>query len=93
MWKEGLRQHLPWWSEGYDGKAKPQPSLSISGRRLDGPALPMRTDDNANGGYIAGQPWFIMTGMNFPTTGCWEITGRYQAAEVKFVVWVGPLPE
>jgi hypothetical protein len=30
-----------------------------------------------------------MTGINFPTTGCWEITGRYESDEVTFVVWVG----
>ena len=31
---------------------------------------------------------FIMSGVNFPTAGCWEIKGRFRGAEVKFVVKV-----
>jgi hypothetical protein len=33
-----------------------------------------------------------MVGVDFPTLGCWEITGRYAEAELSFVVWVGPAP-
>ena len=31
----------------------------------------------------------MLVGVDFPTTGCWEITGRYADAELSFVVWVG----
>jgi hypothetical protein len=31
-----------------------------------------------------------MTGINFPTVGCWEITGRYESDELTFIVWVAP---
>jgi hypothetical protein len=30
----------------------------------------------------------MVVGINFPTLGCWEITGQYQDAQVTFVVWV-----
>jgi len=30
----------------------------------------------------------MMVGMNFPTLGCWEITGHYENDELTFVVWV-----
>jgi len=30
----------------------------------------------------------MLGGIGFPTPGCWEITGRYEDAEVKYVVWV-----
>jgi len=91
-WKEGYRQHIAWWSQGYDWKADPQPELSITGKRLDAPAPPLVTDDHANGAHIDGKPSFIMSGVNFPTTGCWEITARWKGEEVRFVVWIGPLP-
>ena len=31
-----------------------------------------------------------MTDINFPTAGCWQITGRYNDHELTFVVWVSP---
>jgi len=32
----------------------------------------------------------MLGGVSFPTSGCWEITGHYEDAEVQFVVWVVP---
>jgi hypothetical protein len=31
---------------------------------------------------------FIVTGINFPTLGCWEITARYENDELTFVLWI-----
>ena len=31
-----------------------------------------------------------MTGINFPTTGCWEITSHFDDDAFTFVVWVTP---
>jgi hypothetical protein len=67
--------------------------LTITGKRLDGPApsfvesyqgggLP-RDDDNA----------MIMGGIQIPVFGCWKITGNYKDQELSFVVWVAPLTE
>jgi hypothetical protein len=84
-WPEGYRQKIAWWSDGYDAKADPLPSIAISGRRLDGNAPPMVVT-GANGSWTNVD--FIMSGVNFPTTGCWEITGKFKGAKVQFVVWV-----
>jgi hypothetical protein len=40
----------------------------------------------ANGSWVGKEPAFIMSGVNSPTLGCWEVTGRFRGAEVKFVV-------
>jgi hypothetical protein len=32
---------------------------------------------------------FMVTGVNFPTLGCWEVTGDYHGDNLTFVVWVG----
>jgi hypothetical protein len=31
-----------------------------------------------------------VTGVNFPTLGCWELTADYQGDRLTFVVWVAP---
>jgi hypothetical protein len=85
VWPEGYRQKIVWWSEGYDAKADPQPQIAISGRRLDSSAPPLVVT-GANGSWTNID--FIMSGVNFPTKGCWEIGGRFKGAEVKFVVSV-----
>lgn len=82
-WPEGYRQKIVWWSEGYNAKNDPRPSIEISGRRLDGNAPPLVVT-GANGSWTNID--FIMSGVNFPTTGCWEITGKFKGAEVKFIV-------
>jgi hypothetical protein len=32
----------------------------------------------------------MMTGVDFPSLGCWKITGKYKKSELSFVVWVAP---
>ena len=83
-----FRQKLFWWHQGYDWDAEPRPRLVITGRRLDGPAPPLMSDP-ATGGYRE-EDWksFMVVGINLPTLGCWEIKGRYENAELTFVVWV-----
>jgi len=64
----------PWW-RGVRGQ------LTLEGRRLDGPAAPMRASIPA--GY--GLTGFQATGLMFPTPGCWEVTGRVGAESLVFV--------
>jgi len=62
--------------------------LTITARRLDAPTPP----PEISAGPTFNRDWkaFMLGGINFPTPGCWEITGRYEDAEVQFVVWVVP---
>jgi hypothetical protein len=84
-----FRQKLTFWREGYDPHAEPQPNLTVTGKRIDAVAAPLQTDGKGNGSWTKDDQ-FIMTGINFPTAGCWEITGRYGDDELRFVVWVSP---
>jgi hypothetical protein len=83
-----FRQKLFFWRQGYDAHVETQAKLIISGRRIDAPAQPLQTDGPGTPSWTAHDQ-FLVTGINFPTTGCWEITGRYENDEVSFVVWVG----
>jgi hypothetical protein len=82
-----LRQKLIFWRKGYDAHAKAQAKLTVGGRRLDAPAPPLLTDGPGTPSWTADDQ-FLMTGINFPTIGCWEITGHYEDDALTFVVWV-----
>lgn len=58
--------------------------LSISGRRLDGEAAPLRARIPSGYGDIGFQSTYVI----FPTPGCWEVTGNVAAVDLRFVVWV-----
>lgn len=58
--------------------------LTISGRRLDGEVPPLRVD--VPDGY--GEVGFQVSGINYPTPGCWEVTGTVQDVSLTFVVFV-----
>ena len=59
--------------------------LIVTGRRLDGPG-PSFTE-------IEPISWerAFMGGINIPVFGCWEVAGKYNDHELRFVVWVTPI--
>lgn len=81
------------WLRGYPGFTEKDAWLTITGKRLDGPAPSFtetyhhyaseRDDDSA----------MIVGGIAIPVFGCWRVTGRYKDQELSFTVWVTPLPE
>ena len=58
--------------------------LRITGRRLDAPAPPAR--GIVPDGY--GATGFQASGVEFPTEGCWEITGTLPTTSLRFVTFV-----
>jgi hypothetical protein len=72
-----LHAKFPWW-RGVCGR------LTITGRRLDAPTGPIRS--SVPGGY--GDAGFQASSVNFPSEGCWEITGRVGDAKLAFMVEV-----
>ncbi|MDA2912913.1 hypothetical protein MYX77_02945 [Acidobacteriia bacterium AH_259_A11_L15] len=56
--------------------------LSVEGRRLDACAGPLRFTVPA----VYGQTGLQVGSIEFPTEGCWEVTGRAGEAELTFVV-------
>ena len=68
------------WFRGVRGE------LHITGHRLDADAPPLRS--TVPKGYPG--KGFQMSGIIFPTPGCWEITGRVADASLTFVVELPP---
>ena len=84
-----FRQKLLWWHKGFDGAADQQPILKVTGKRLDSPAPTFEENESAEP-YGGPNAQFIVVGLDIPTVGCWNITGRFGTAELSFVVWVTP---
>jgi hypothetical protein len=64
--------------------------FTVTARRLDGPAPPPEVGQASSSYREEDWKAFLVGGINFPTTGCWEVSARYQNDELTFVVWVVP---
>lgn len=78
-----------WWSSGYTASAEPKPALKISGKRLDGNET-FEISDATNAYHSDFGGWAMLTGVQVPTSGCWEIRGEYHKTSTAFVVQVLP---
>jgi hypothetical protein len=88
-WSDGtFRQKLLWWHEGYDWHHEPRPRLKVTGKRLDAQAPPLQSRVSNGWGEDDPDHPFITNGINLPALGCWRVTGRYEDAELSFVIWV-----
>ena len=87
LWAPGYRQKIVWFTEGYVFGQSPDPGLTITGRRLDNKAAPL-ISDGGHGSHAADLGDFIMSAVNFPTAGCWEITGHLGGTDLSYVVLV-----
>jgi len=85
----GYTQKVFWWRDGYVWTEEPEPDLIVTGERLDAPAPPFNVS-RATNAYASDIGSAMLVGVNFPTLGCWKITGHYRDSELSFVVWVAP---
>jgi hypothetical protein len=86
---EGYFDKVFWWRDGYVWNEEPEPNLAVIGERLDAKAPSIRAS-RATNAYASDIGSAMLVGVDFPTLGCWKITGRYGDAELSFVVWVAP---
>lgn len=85
----GYTQKTLWWREGYVWDQEPEPNLVVTGERLDESAPPM-VAYKATNAYASDIESAMLVGVDFPTPGCWKITGKYNNIELSFVIWVAP---
>jgi hypothetical protein len=86
---EGYIQKILWWRDGYVWDHEPEPNLIVNGERMDESAPPLIVSKAANA-FASDIGSAMMVGVDFPTLGCWKITGKYNDAELSFVIWVAP---
>jgi len=86
---EGYTQKIFWWHDGYVWDQEPEPNLIVVGERIDESAPPLSVS-RATNAYADDIGSAMLVGVDFPTLGCWKITGKYSDVELSFVVWVAP---
>lgn len=77
-----------WWSSNWAGMREDQePALTVVATRLDGPGT-LRTDHatNASADSLGGEA--MLSGFEFPTPGCWQLTAQYGDAVLSHIVWI-----
>jgi hypothetical protein len=86
---DGYTQKIMWWSNLFSLKDELEPALVVFGRRLDAEAPPLKFYGATNAmADDIGEA--MLTGVDFPTEGCWEVTGQYKKTGLTFVVWIAP---
>jgi hypothetical protein len=87
--ENGYSQKLWWGREGYNWQAEPDPALTVTTKRLDA-EVATRLYTDATNAYTPEDGSFMLTGGDFRTAGCWQVTGRYGETELSYVVWIAP---
>jgi len=86
---------LPFWRVGFDWRKEGRPRLTVVARRLDG-ERPLVWSGLPGSGFPEGklEEMFMVTGVDIPSSGCWEIAAHYVAASeiqtLSYTVWVDP---
>ncbi len=84
----GFTQKGAFWSENFDALSEPNPDLTLTGRRLDGPTISFVESEATHGFDRTGS--FMLSGISIPTEGCWEFNADYSETSLSFVVEVKP---
>lgn len=82
---EGLTSKIFWWSADWSVTTERAPAITVVGTRLDGPGT-FRYSPGTNAGGDFGTA--MLVGIDFPSPGCWQLTGRYRDAVLSYVVWI-----
>jgi hypothetical protein len=80
------REKVFWWRRGYDGVKESSPGLRVTGRRLDREASSLIVSSTTNAYHSDFGGWAMLTGVEFPSDGCWELRGTYAGHELRWVV-------
>jgi len=84
------RTKLVYWHRGFDWRKETEPDLIVTGKRLDGDA-PTVAVAHANAVFLPSREGAgMMTLIDIPKAGCWEITAHYKGHDLGIVVSVEP---
>lgn len=76
-----------WWSAAWDSGREPEPPITVSGTRLDGPGtFTAGPGTNATSPDLGGEA--MLVGVEFPSAGCWQVTAEYREATLSIVVLI-----
>lgn len=85
----GYRTKLTYWRRGFDWRREPEPELIVIAKRLDREALRVAAEP-AHVVFVTTERPGMMTAIDIPSTGCWELAAQYAGHRLSFVVSVQP---
>jgi hypothetical protein len=85
----GYRTKLTYWRRGFDWHSEPEPELVVFAKRLDRTARTVAAEP-AHAVFITTEKPGIMTAIDIPSAGCWEIAAQYKGQKLSYVVSVQP---
>jgi hypothetical protein len=91
----GIWSRLPHNPEGYTQKiflwpyGGEQPKITVTGKRLDAMAPIYTNTDGTNACHSDFGGCVMLTSVDLPSLGCWELTIEHAGDTLRFVVWVG----
>jgi hypothetical protein len=84
---------LPFWRRGFDWKSVDKLRLAVVARRVDAFA-PLVWADGISSTSIDGSNapgrMAMLTGIDIPIAGCWEISAHYLDQTLAYTIWVEP---
>jgi hypothetical protein len=83
---QGLRHKVWWWRPGFDGAGEQSPALAILLREVSS-NIAVALNTPATNGSFDGESKMLV-GIDFPTPGCWQVTGTYGGHTLSFVTEV-----
>jgi hypothetical protein len=86
--KGGYRTKLTYWRRGFDWR-RDEPELSVIAKRLDREASSVAAE-SASGVFVTSERPAMMTAIDIPSAGCWELTAQYGGDRLSFIVSVQP---
>lgn len=76
------------WQQGYSWRNESWPDILLAVRRLDAPAQPITSRGGTNA--FVDNTTVMLTGVNLPAEGCWEITTSHNGHSLTFVISLQP---
>jgi len=88
---EGYRNKLFLWQEGWDRRKEPYPpgpDIPVVLKRLDANMPPITSQGGTNAFF--DNTWAMLTMLEIPTEGCWEVTAFHKGDKLTFVLSILP---
>lgn len=87
--KHNFRNKFWWWHGGYKADSRSEKFLSLDVENLEsGESFTVANATNARTGSDDYQWNSMLFGMEFPSAGCWEITGSHKDQMIVIIVRV-----
>jgi len=85
--ESGYRTQLMLWRKGFDWRFSSATNARITARRV-GDVAPALIARQPSGAYAPDIGSAMITLLDFPSPGCWEVNASYDESRLRFVIYV-----